>query len=147
MNDYMNDPNLLREIIMDHYKYPRNKHLMAEADNVYCAHMAADSCIDDIKVMAKVKNGIIEDVCFDGVACVISTASTSIMTELLKNKSVAEAKQIIATYNQMINLEPFNDELLAEAVAFSQVGKQANRIGCATIGWRAISQIIFESED
>lgn len=147
MNDYMNDPNLLREIIMDHYKYPRNKHLMEEEDNVYCAHMAADSCIDDIKVMAKVKNGIIEDVCFDGVACVISTASTSIMTELLKNKTIAEAKQIIATYNQMINLEPFNDELLAEAVAFSQVGKQANRIGCATIGWRAISQIIFESED
>lgn len=147
MNNYMNDPNLLREIIMDHYKYPRNKHLMEEDDHVYCAHMAADSCIDDIKVMAKVKNGIIEDVCFDGVACVISTASTSIMTELLKNKTVAEAKQIIDTYNKMINLEPFNDELLAEAVAFSQVGKQANRIGCATIGWRAISQIIFESED
>ncbi len=147
MSNYMDDPNLLREIIMDHYKYPRNKHLMDMEDDVYCVHMDADSCIDDIKVMAKVCNGVIVDVCFDGVACVISTASTSIMTELLKNKTVEEAKRIIDTYNKMINLEPFNQELLQEAVAFCQIGKQANRIGCATIGWKAIAQIIFESEE
>ena len=145
MQDYTQDVNLLRAIIMDHYQHPRNKHLFEGHDH-FERHMAADSCIDDIKVQAKVKDGVIVDVVFDGVACVISTASTSIMTELLKGKTVAQAKDLIATYNKMINLEDFNQEVLGEAIAFCNVGKQANRIGCATIGWRAISEIILESE-
>ena len=59
-------------------------------------HMAADSCIDDIKVQVKSKRGVIEDVRFDGVACTISTASTSIMTELMKGKTLKDAQVLIA---------------------------------------------------
>lgn len=147
MNDYLKDPMFLREIIMDHYQHPRNKHLFEEHDHYFEKHMDADSCIDDIKVQAKIKDGVIDEVVFDGVACVISTASTSIMTNLLKGKTIDEARVLIETYNKMINLEDFDAEAMGEAIAFSQVGKQANRIGCATIGWRAISDIIIESEE
>lgn len=147
MKDYTKDPLFLRQIIMDHYQNPRHKKLYDESEDYYEKHMDADSCIDDIKVQAKIKDGVIEDVVWDGVACVISTASTSIMSGLLKGKTIDQARDLIDTYNKMINLEDFDEESMQEAIAFSQVGKQANRIGCATIGWRAITDIIVESEE
>jgi len=145
MNDMMKDPMVLRQIIMDHDKYPRNRKLID--DKRYLRkHMASDSCIDDIEVQARIENGLIKDIRFDGVACTISTASTSIMSELLSDKTISEAKEIIKNYRDMINELPYDEDLLEEAVAFQNVGKQANRIHCATIGWDAIEQIMKESE-
>lgn len=140
------DPNLMREIIMDHYEYPRNRQL-TEGDSSYASkHMASDSCIDDITVQTKIEDGKIEDVRFDGIACTISTASTSIMTELLKGKTTEEAKEIIQNYFAMIDQRDYDEDLLEEAIAFKNVGKQANRINCATIGWKAMRKMINESE-
>ena len=146
MKDYRNDAMMLRQIIMDHYQYPRN-HSLSDDESYLMLHMAADSCIDDIKVQVKIKEGVIEDVRFDGVACTISTASTSIMTALMKGKPLKDAQGIIAEYNKMIDLQEFDYEVLEEAIAFVNVGKQANRIGCATIGWQAMSEMILESEE
>lgn len=109
--------------------------------------MASESCIDDIYVQAKIEDGIVEDIRFDGVACTISTASTSIMSELLKGKTTQEAKHIIENYYQMIDQKEYDEELLEEAVAFHNVGKQANRIKCATIGWKAMEELLLESEE
>ena len=126
------DPMLMRQIIMDHYDYPRNKELTK--DNGYMSrHMASDSCIDDIR--------------FDGVACTISTASTSIMSELLIGKTTEEAKEIMDNYFKMIDQKEYDEDVLDEAIAFQNVGKQANRINCATIGWKAMREMIKESED
>lgn len=144
MNDLLHDPLILRQIIMDHYEYPHN-HQLSEDPHYGSVHMASESCIDDITVQALIKDGKIDDVRFDGVACTISTASTSIMTELLIGKSVAEAQEIIAQFNAMINMENYDENVLEEAVAFHNVGRQANRIKCATIGWKAILQLIDES--
>ena len=68
------------------------------------------------------------------------------MTELVQGKSLDEAKQIIDNYFAMINEKDYDADLLEEAIAFKNVGKQANRINCATIGWKALKQIIDESE-
>lgn len=139
------DPSFYREIIMDNYTYPRHKELCD--DGAYCSrHMASDSCIDDITVQARFENGRIEDVRFDGEACTVSTASTSILTELVEGKTIEEAKKIIDNYFKMIHGEPFDEELLEAAVAFEGVAKQPNRIGCATIGWRALEEMIEEQE-
>ena len=146
MSDVLHDPMILRQIIMDHYEYPRNHELTKDADYKE-KHMASESCIDDIYVQSKIKDGVVEDVRFDGVACTISTASTSIMSELLRGKSIEEAKEIIQNYFSMIDSKEYNEEMLEEAIAFHNVGKQANRIKCATIGWKAISELIEESED
>ncbi len=142
----MLDPMILRQIIMDHYQYPRNKRLVDD-EHYHMVHMASESCIDDIKVQVNIENGIIKDMCFDGIACTISTASTSILTDLVKGKTIEEAKELISLYMDMIMLKEVNLEPLEEAIAFHQVGKQANRIKCATIGWNALSQIIEESEE
>jgi len=145
MAGLLKDPMILRQIIMDHYEYPRHHKLLN--DPAYrMNHMASESCIDDIHVQAKINNGIIEDVNFDGKACTISTASTSIMADLVKGKSIEEARKIISEYYAMINGEPYDEEMLEEAVALQGVSKQANRIKCATIGWHGLEQLINESE-
>ena len=145
MSDLMHDPMVLRQILMDHYEYPRH-HELTHDESYYTRHMASDSCIDDIHVEAKIQNRIIEDIRFDGVACTIATASTSIMTELLIGKNVDDAKTIINNYHAMIDGTEYDEDLLEEAIALHTVGKQANRIKCATIGWKAMEEMIAESE-
>lgn len=145
MSDMLKDPMVLRQVIMDHYEYPRNHELSAD-ESYKKVHMASESCIDDIYVQADIENDMIKDVRFDGVACTISTASTSIMTELLSGQKIEDAKKIIANYFLMIDGKPYDEEILNEAIAFSNVYKQPNRIKCATIGWKAIAELIEESE-
>ena len=145
MSDLMNDPMVLRQILMDHYEYPRN-HELTHDETYYTRHMASDSCIDDIHVEAKIENRIIKDIRFDGVACTIATAATSIMSELLMGKNIDDANHIINNYHAMIDGQEYDADLLEEAIALHTVGKQANRIKCATIGWKAMEEMIAESE-
>ncbi len=145
MKSMLEDPAVLRELIMDHYQYPRN-HQLTQEEGYQRVHMASDSCIDDIEVQAKIEGNIISDIRFDGTACTIATASTSMMTELLKGKSIEEANKIIENYFAMVDEKEFDADLLQEAIAMKGVSKQANRIKCATIGWNAIMQMINERE-
>ncbi|MBR3352937.1 MAG: SUF system NifU family Fe-S cluster assembly protein, partial [Erysipelotrichaceae bacterium] len=94
-----------------------------------------------------IEDGIIKDVNFDGKACTISTASTSIMADLVLGKSLEEARKIIDAYYAMIDGREYDEDLLEEAVALQGVSKQANRIKCATIGWHGLEQLIRESEE
>lgn len=140
------DGAMLRDIIMDHYQYPRNKHPLVEDPQYKSKHMASDSCIDDITVQAKFKDGTIEAVAFDGVACAISTSATDIMSDLVKDKTIEEAQKIIDNYMAMVDEKEYDEDLLDEAVAFQNVGRQANRIKCATIGWNALQALIDEEK-
>ena len=135
------NPNLIREIIMDHYEYPRNKRLKNNEKYVR-ANLDSESCIDNIDLEVLIENGKIKDICFDGVACTISTASTSIMSELLKDKSIEEANDIIENYLNMLYGKEYDEELLGEAAAFINTSKQANRIKCATLSWNGLKEII-----
>lgn len=135
------DAMMLRSIIMDHYEYPRNHELTNEEGYVK-KHMSSASCIDDIEVQLKMNDGKVEDIRFEGTACTIATSSTSIMSELLKGKTPEEVKAIMDQYFGMINGQSFDEDVLQEAVAFCNVGQQANRIKCATIGWRAIADLM-----
>ena len=141
----LNSPEMMRAVIMDHYEYPRNKKLKGEAGYLK-VHMDSESCIDDIYIEALIENGVIKDVCFDGIGCTISTASTSIMSELMKDKTIEEAQEIINNYLKMINMEEFDEDLLEEAVVFRNTGRQANRIKCATIGWNGMQELIDQSK-
>ena len=104
--------------------------------------MHSDNCIDDLNIFVKVEDGIIKDACFDGVACTISTASTDIICDLLKEKDINTAKYIINQYLNMIHEQPFDEEVLDEAIVFINTSKQAARIRCATIGWNGANEII-----
>ena len=141
MSDMLKDPTILRELIMDHYQYPRNHGLVDDSSYASC-HMASDSCLDDITVQSKIVDGVIKDIRFDGVACTICTASTSMMSELLKGKTIDEAKKIMNNYFNMMEEKPYDEDMLEEAIAMCNVHKQANRIKCATIGWKAMKKMM-----
>lgn len=133
--------DMMRQIIMDHYSNPINKH-EPTSDKYEKVHMHSDNCIDDIDVYLLVENDVIKDACFTGVACTISTSSTDIMCELIKGKSKKEALYIIEQYNKMIHEQEFDEDVLEEALAFINTSKQAARIRCATIGWNAADKIL-----
>ena len=133
--------DMMRSIIMDHYSNPTNKH-EPTSDKFEKIHMHSDNCIDDLNIFLLVENNIVKDACFEGVACTISTASTDIMCDLLKGKNIEEAKNIIKQYDNMIHEQPFDEEVLEEAIVFINTSKQAARIRCATIGWNAADMIL-----
>ena len=140
----MIDNEFKRAIIMDHYSKPHNKGAIDESYK--SVHMASDSCIDDITVGMKFDNDIVKDVRFDGVGCTICISSTSIMSELIKGKSIDEALKLIDEYYKMIDEKPYDEDALEEANAFNTLSKQANRIKCGTIGIKAMNILLREEK-
>ncbi len=140
-----NDPQILREIIMDHYDAPRNRGLIDD-DSYIKINMNSDTCIDNLDIQVKLNGDHIEDLKYDGEACAICTASTSIMSELVIGKTIKEARHIIENYTNMIYEKDYDADLLEEAIAFQNTYKQANRIKCATLGWTGLTRILDESE-
>lgn len=137
----LNDPMIKREIIMDHYENPRNKGLVDDPRYIK-VNMNSESCIDDIDIQILVEGNIIKDFRFDGVGCTISTASTSILSELVIDNTIEHAYEIIKNYDSMIKELSYNEELLQEAVVFKDVSKQANRIKCAMIGFNGLLELL-----
>jgi nitrogen fixation NifU-like protein len=140
-----NDPMMMRQVIMDHYEHPRNRGKIP-LKGIRTIHMDTAGCIDDLDIHLVVKDHIIEALAFEGVACTISTASTSIMTELLLGKSKVDALYIIDQYMKMIHAQPYDDEVLGEAMVFQHTHKQASRIKCATLGWQGLFQLLKEEK-
>lgn len=142
----LNDPQLMREIIMDHYSNPRNRGLVDD-DSYLKVNMNSETCIDNLDIQAKFDGDVITDIRYDGEACAICTSSTSIMSELLKGKTKEEAQVIIDNYMNMIFEKDYDPEILEEAIAFQNTYKQANRIKCATLGWNGLIELMKESEE
>lgn len=138
--------DMLREIIVDHYKYPRN-FKETNDPNYITIHMDSDSCIDDIYIQIKIKDGIIIDCMWHGKGCSISTASSSIMTELIKGKTIKEAEDLMKEFNNMLGGKDFDEDKLGEAICFVNVNRQPSRITCANISWRGLKKAFDEMEE
>ena len=136
---------MMRSIIMDHSSHPTNKHLPTK-EGYEKVHMHSDNCIDDLDIYLFIENGIVLDACFEGVACTISLSSTDIMCDLMKGKTKERALYMIEQYHHMIHEEPFDEDILEEAIVFINTSKQAARIRCATIGWNAAEKILKEEK-
>lgn len=133
---------LKREIILDNYTNPFHKetkegYLSANANNI--------SCIDNINIYLKLENDKIIDAYFDGEACAISTASTSIMIKKIIGMTLTEAKEFITNFDNMINEKEYNKENLDEALAFDEIYKQESRKTCATLPYKGLLKIINET--
>ncbi|MDD3027864.1 MAG: SUF system NifU family Fe-S cluster assembly protein [Erysipelotrichaceae bacterium] len=138
-----NEEELFKAIILDHYKDPRH-HQLVDDSGYKRINMDSTTCIDNIDIQLLMDGDIIKDIRFDGESCAISTASTSIMTELLIGKTREEANEIIKNFNNMIFEKDYDPEILEEAIAFKNTHKQASRIKCATIGWNGIDKLLNE---
>ncbi|MCF7927295.1 MAG: SUF system NifU family Fe-S cluster assembly protein [Candidatus Izimaplasma sp.] len=137
---------LYRQVIMEHYKNPRNKGLKNK-DGYHKVHIKNPSCGDDITVETKVEDGIVKEVNHEGSGCSICCSSASVMSETLKNKPVEKALQIKDEYLKML-MDKDRDETveLEDAIAYVGVKKFPARIKCASIAWKAFERAIKESE-
>jgi nitrogen fixation NifU-like protein len=135
------DENLKREIILDNYSNPANK-LIINDNNYIKVNTNNSSCIDNLDIWILIEDDIIKDIKFDGEACAISTASTSIMTKELINKTIDEAKIFINDFYNMIEEKEYNEELLEQANAYNDISKQPNRKKCALLGWWGIDKAL-----
>lgn len=140
------DEHLKRSIMIEHYQNPLNKGL--KNDPLYRkVNMNSITCIDNLDFECLIENNIIKDIRFDGEACAISTSSASIMTELLKGKTVEEAKKIIENYENMIDEKPYDKDILNEALVYDEIYKQPNRKRCATLPYDGIKKILDGKKD
>ena len=141
------NPQMMREIIMDHYNNPLHKIVPQNLEGYKKIRMDSDSCIDDITIYIKIEDDKIIDACFEGVACTISTSSTDILCDLIIGKSVKDALYIVEQYKNMIYEKDFDDSVLDELIVFINTHKQAARIKCATLGPSGVEDIINGKDD
>lgn len=135
------DSNVKREIILDNYSHPFNKD-SHNVDGYIKVNSNNESCIDNIDLYLKIENDIITDIKFDGEACAISTASTSIMIKNMIGKNIAEIEDYIENFEAMLNEEPYEDKDFNEAIVFDETYKQGNRRTCVTLPYVGIKKAI-----
>lgn len=134
--------DLYKEVILDHYKNPRNKREVADAP-LSCSRNNP-LCGDEITVTASVGgDGVLRDVAFTGQGCSISQASASMMTEATMGKSVDGAKAMAAEFRSMMagETDPSEDEF-GELVALKGVVKYPIRVKCAVLAWDVLQEAL-----
>lgn len=132
------DKDIKRSIILENYQNSYNRKRQDNNSDYQKINSRNVSCIDNIDLYIKVKDNIIDDITFEGEACVISISSTSIMTDLIKGKTIDEALLIIKNFDNMIEEKEYDEELLKDALCFDDVAKQPSRKKCATLSWHGL---------
>lgn len=140
------DSELKREIILEHFQHPINKEVVDD-ENYQTYNTRNVNCIDNLDIQVLIKDNVIEDIKFMGEACAISTASTSIMIKNLIGKSVSDAKKYIDNFYSMCNEKEYDESVLEEALAFSDIYKQNNRKNCALLPYKGILKAIEAYEN
>ena len=138
--------SLYQEVILDHYKHPLHKKL--SADFSAQVHHVNPSCGDEITLNVMIKNGLVENVSWEGVGCSISQASTSIAADLMIGKSLEDALTTVDSFSQLMSskgTEAGNEEVLEDGVALAGVSKFPARIKCALLGWMAFKDAALQS--
>ena len=130
-------PDLYEEIILDHNRNPRN-FLHHPEPTTHEAHGFNPICNDEFRVHLKVRDGVIEDLGFEGAGCAISTASASIMTDAVKGKRVEEAEQLFEGVHRLLAGEGEPGTALGKARVLEGVRAYPMRVKCATLPWHIL---------
>ena len=135
------DNDMKRSIILDNYQNTSNRMIPEDTTDYIKINSNNVSCIDNIDIYVKLKDNIIEDIKFNGEACVIAISSTSILSKMLIGKTLEEAKKILDNYFNMIEEKDYDKELLGEATVYDDIYKQPARKTFATLFARGIGKI------
>jgi nitrogen fixation protein NifU and related proteins len=154
----MNDlDDLYREIILDHYRSPRNRGEL-ESPPAHRVEGFNPLCGDEVVVSLLVEDGKLADLKIGGSGCSISQSSASLMSSAVKGKPIDEVFQLIRTFKGMMSIheallghegeteepEPIDIDKLGELAALQGVVKFPVRIKCATLSWNALAQGLDE---
>lgn len=131
------------EVITEHSRCQENKHPLQHA--TCCRKGHNPSCGDEITLELQVEEGMVKDAAFTGAGCAISQASTDIMIDLMRGKSVEEASALADKFIAMIKREITDDgelEDLEEAVALKNIANMPARVKCALLAWRTMKEAL-----
>ena len=142
---------LYREVILDHYRTPRNQGRIENADAT--AQGVNPLCGDEITIDLALSNGVVTDIAVQGQGCSISQASASMMTEAVKGKTREEIADLVARFRKMMSLDDSDDpgldperpgSVLGDIEALQGVRKYPVRIKCASLGWNTLLEALGE---
>ena len=131
---------LYQEMILDHYRRPRNKVELADADETVV--MKNPLCGDEITVQLKYDGDSVADIGFSGRGCSISQASASMMTQLVKGRNIEEIESLRGRFREMVmgTENAADDKSLGSLRALGGVSKFPARVKCALLAWDALTE-------
>lgn len=134
--------DLYQEVILDHYRSPRNCGRLADAT----VSLRGDNplCGDELRLDLALDGNTVKDLAFEGRGCSISLASASMMTTLVKGQTVARGMELIGRFKTMLR-DGTEDDELGDAAALAGVSKFPVRVKCATLAWTTLEQALRES--
>lgn len=136
--------DLYQEILLDHYRHPRNHGPLPGADREIDGHNPL--CGDRIRLRIRLDGDRLEDVRFEGSGCAISTASASMMTEAVRGRSVGAALDLADRFRELMTKpgdEPLPEEW-GQLAALEGVRAFPMRVKCATLAWHALRSALAE---
>ena len=140
--------DVYNDLIMEHSMNSYNKKKLEGADYSEIGHNP--NCGDEITLELKLDGNKIKDMAFTGHGCAISQASTSIMIDTLRGKTIEEAKEIIKTFIEMIKREITDEEQLKkleDAIAFKNVSNMPARVKCALLAWHTTEDMLNKNDE
>ena len=148
--------DLYREIILDHYRTPRNRGELASPPAVRVEGFNP-LCGDELVLYLVVENGVVTDIKMTGHGCSISQASSSMMSVAVKGKTVDEVETVMERFKEMMTLKersfdengeaaPLDLRNLGEIAALAGVVKFPVRIKCATLAWKTLAEAVAEAQ-
>ena len=140
--------DVYNDLIMEHSMNSYNKKKLETCDMCEMGHNP--NCGDEIELQVKLNGDVIEDMAFSGHGCAISQASTSIMIDTLKGKTIKEAKEIIKIFIEMIKRETTSEEELKkieDAIAFRNVSNMPARVKCALLAWHTVEDMLNKNQN
>ncbi|MCP3029793.1 SUF system NifU family Fe-S cluster assembly protein [Halobacillus sp. A1] len=137
--------NLYRQVVMDHAKYKRNYGELSGQSDIYKIHYKNPTCGDVMVLYIRIGTEKIEDLSFEGEGCSISMASCSMMTDLLKNRTVKECVNKREAFERLIREGELDDEDdLGDAASLQGVHNLPARHNCALMPWQALDKWLEE---
>lgn len=128
--------DLYQEVILEHSKKPRNYGLLESANHK--AEGYNPLCGDHYTIFVNLKDGAISDITFQGSGCAISKASASMMTQILKGKSMEEAEALFTRFHDLVTGHGDEADALGKLAVFAGVSEFPLRVKCATLAWHAM---------
>ncbi|HUF15051.1 MAG TPA: SUF system NifU family Fe-S cluster assembly protein [Acidimicrobiia bacterium] len=140
---------LYREVILDHFRNPRNKGHLVSPDAT--AEGVNPLCGDEITIELNMSDGVVSDVAVAGQGCSISQSSASMMSEAIKGKTREEIEDLVARFRKMMSLDDSDDPgldperpgaVLGDLEALQGVRQYPVRIKCASLGWNTLMEAL-----
>ena len=141
------EEDIYNDLIMEHSMNSYNKRKLENCDFFEKGHNP--NCGDEIELEIKLNGNVIEDMAFLGSGCAISQSSTSIMIDVLKGKTIEEARDIINTFIQMVKRECADEEKLKkleDAIAFKNISNMPARVKCALLAWHTLEDLLNKNK-